>query len=193
MYRKIIEEYIVNSRCNSLSKLVEHFGYNKDIVGEISRNALYFTQMVNNFNKKAFAGNSNWLLNNYHKMPVKEVEICFTESEMVQMIKGLWNQTTFTCGCHETPVPLEYNHKGKTLFYSCPKYLNHTSEERACRNNLDLKSAEKILDKISTFISENDGTDPTNYSFCENGINAKITHYTDTEMTVEIVNKRALR
>jgi hypothetical protein len=108
------------------------------------------------------------------------------------MIKNLWNQTTFLCGCHKDRVPLEYNAKGETMFYSCPRYLHHDETERACRNNLSFYNAEKILDKLSAEIAKNDHVDLTNYQFDDRGIHVKVAKLTDKECELEITNHKSL-
>lgn len=108
------------------------------------------------------------------------------------MIKNLWNQTTFICGCHDHRVEMEYNAKGETMFYSCPKYLDHQPGEQACRNNLSFFNAEKILDKFSKLVAENDGLDMKGMKFSYRGIDVKVVKYTEDKLELEIVNHKSL-
>lgn len=109
------------------------------------------------------------------------------------MIKNLWKQTTFCCGCHEdSRVPMVYNDGGSTMFYSCPKYYNHEPGEKACANRLSFDHAEQILEKLSDAIASADFADFNGYKISHRGIDAVVEKYNDTECIISIVNRRAL-
>lgn len=115
------------------------------------------------------------------------------------MIKNLWKNTDFCCGYRHDPIPMIFNERGETLFYSCPKYYpeNREPNEQACPMRMNTVDAEGILDKFSEIIekdmAEGKDVDYTNYKFKYKMIDVEILSYSPDKIKIKILNKRALK
>lgn len=120
---------------------------------------------------------------------------------MGKVIKNLWGMTKFFCGHgHEIPVEMTYKVGPASMFYSCPRYyvdnVNRPGE-RACSNRLSFEDAEAIVMKLSDAIVEHEeagqNVNLENYEFDYRQTHVKVIRYTQTEVWLEILNRKALR
>lgn len=79
------------------------------------------------------------------------------------MIKGIWNNTEWLCGCHDKPVRMEFRRsRDRDEFYACPKYFlqdvfnpnGHSTDEPMCTNRISFAYAEKIMGQYAEAAEE---------------------------------------
>ena len=80
------------------------------------------------------------------------------------MIKGIWKNTEWLCGCHDKPVRMEIRRsQGRDEFYACPKYFlqdeffypnGHSRDEPMCTNRISFAYTEKIMDQYAEAAEE---------------------------------------
>lgn len=95
--------------------------------------------------------------------------------------------------------------RGASDFYACPKYmrkddqhpLGHDEDERACPNRISLYEEPQIVEALNKIIEEDlmSGViaDYTNLVFHYKHIEAKILKYSDNEIVISLLNKKAVR
>lgn len=120
------------------------------------------------------------------------------------MIKNFWSKIKIYCGNnHNTPI--EFTVKaGESPFYACPKYMlkdnkhpnGHTKDERACPNRLNFIDAQGIVEKFSDIVEKDIINDKNiNYEGLEfkyKHYEIKVFKYTDNDIKISVINKKAL-
>lgn len=115
------------------------------------------------------------------------------------MIKNIWGTIKLYCPRHEEPIPLEIQNGSKVLFYACPKYnpMNREQHEIACRNFIYLNEYEKMIEHVSHLLEvadmNNEVIDLTNHKWSDNGIDFEIFKYSDNDIRIKMLNRKALK
>jgi len=119
---------------------------------------------------------------------------------MESMIRGFWQTTALVCANHNdgNEVVMLLKQGPKNLFYACPKYEpeNRSGDECACVNRISLKEFEGMLNKIFSVLEKADenGTvlNLTNFSWKSRMLEFKVLAHTNTEMKVQVLNRKVL-
>lgn len=116
------------------------------------------------------------------------------------MIKNLWNKISIFCiHGHEEPIPMKIQQGPSSPFYACPKYFEQNREpgERPCGNRLNFIDAENLVAEFSRRVEEdiaNGGmTDYTNMEFDYKLIHVKVLKYSEKEIKLGILNRKAFK
>ncbi len=121
------------------------------------------------------------------------------------MVANLWKKIKWVCANrHEQPIPFVLM-QGTSAFYACPRYmrkdaqhpLGHDVDERACPNRISLYEEPQIVEVLNKIIEEDlmSGAivDYTNLVFHYKHIEAKVLKYSDSEITISLLNKKAVK
>ena len=114
------------------------------------------------------------------------------------MITGIWRNLKIMCGNnHEEPQEMYVRQTDEDAFYCCPKYLpeNRTPDEQPCMNRLSVYEIDKLLDNVAEEIQKEEDENGVafikNRRFHSKNVDYKILEYTDTDMVIEAMNKKA--
>ena len=114
------------------------------------------------------------------------------------IVKGLWQKVHLICGCHEERVDLVANEKGRTLFYSCPRYYseNRASKEKACSNRITMDDYQYVVEYLGEIIAKNEMNltiaDLTGLEWDKKNVHYRVCQVKNGHYIVSVVNKKSL-
>ena len=117
------------------------------------------------------------------------------------MITGMWKNMRLICGnpAHSSTETMFIRQTAEDVFYACPKYSpeNRTMGEKPCMNRISIHEAEKMLEKLSDKIQEEEENlgsfFAANYRFETRTARYRVLKQTPDELIIQVLNKRALR
>ena len=121
------------------------------------------------------------------------------------MITNFWKDFKIFCmNGHKEPVEMVVM-EGSTPFFACPRYMlkdeahpdGHEEGEPGCLNRISLTAVSNLMEKLMKIVEKDDAfgavADYTGMQFQYNGIQAKVLKYSNKDVHLGIVNRRALQ